>query len=90
MDEALDGEGNIDPLAAMQHTATYQQHLASLTELVLGERLHLLVSMQWQVPAYSVLCECHVSVDCKCIVPTPLLLLVQGLRCTASGRAAHR
>lgn len=36
LEDARDTDGNIDPLAALQHAATYQHHLASLIEIILG------------------------------------------------------
>mmetsp|Transcript_1403 Transcript_1403/g.4182 ORF Transcript_1403/g.4182 Transcript_1403/m.4182 type:complete len:466 (+) Transcript_1403:277-1674(+) len=42
MADARDGAGEVDALTALQHTAAFQQHVASLVELVLGPALHTL------------------------------------------------
>ena len=61
LEDARDTDGNIDPLAALQHAATYQHHLASLIEIILGAlqlpawRVHCMLSGCWLMCALQLM-----------------------------------
>ena len=39
MAAAFEADGSVDPLAALHHAATFQQHVCKLIELLLGARV---------------------------------------------------
>lgn len=87
LEDARDAEGNIDPLAALQHAATYQHHLASLIEIVLGMLLLLIALHCRSLMCHLEPCNPHTV---RVIHQPNIYLLLQGRRCTACARAARR